>query len=173
MGLSLLGLACGLACSRRESPQAAFDHVYLTFLHGDLKQAEDEAESNCQRFQRSSSEWAWRFRTLEAEVLLWRGMYPQVLALLRSEPILPSDRKTIVRILALEGASYARLHQFSDAERQLSEAERLCSESADGECGIVTVAQGVLANQRALPGEAQSIFQAELAVRPWAWRSLP
>ncbi|MFZ1139933.1 MAG: CHAT domain-containing protein [Candidatus Sulfotelmatobacter sp.] len=162
MGLSLLGLACGLACSRRESPQAAFDHVYLTFLHGDLKQAEDEAESNCQRFQRSSSEWAWRFRTLEAEVLLWRGMYPQVLALLRSEPILPSDRKTIVRILALEGASYARLHQFSDAERQLSEAERLCSESADGECGIVTVAQGVLANQRALPGEAQAYFKQSL-----------
>ena len=161
-GLSLLILALGSACSRRESPQAAFDHAYQTFLHGDLKQAEDEAERNRQRFQRSSPEWGWKFRALEAEALLWRGMYPQVLTLLRSEAVPPSDKRTLVRILALEGASDARLHYFPDAEKLLAEAERLCAKSAEDVCGIVTVAQGVLANQRALPAQAQEYFKQSL-----------
>jgi len=164
LGLSFLIFACGLGCSHRESPQAAFDHTYLTFLHGDLKRAEDEAERNCERFQDSNSEWAWKFRTLEAEALLWRGMYPQVLTLLRSEPVLPNDRSTIIRILALEGASNARLHQFAEAERQLGEAERLCSGSADSVCSTVTGAQGVLANQRALPAQAQAYFKESLEI---------
>jgi CHAT domain-containing protein len=158
----LLILAFGSACSRRESPQAAFDHAYQIFLHGDLKQAEDEAERNRQRFQRSSPEWGWKFRALEAEALLWRGMYPQVLTLLRSEAVPPSDKRTLVRILALEGASDARLHYFPDAERLLTEAERLCAESAEDVCGIVTVAEGVLANQRALPAQAQEYFKKSL-----------
>jgi CHAT domain-containing protein len=158
----MLVLICGLACSRLDDPKAAFDQAYLTFLHGNLKQAEVEAATDRQRFQRSSPEWAWRFRTLEAEALLWRGMYPQVLTLLRSEPILPTDRKTIIRILSLEGASNARLHRFSDAESQLGSAERLCSESPDGVCGIVIVARGVLANQRALPAQAQEYFKESL-----------
>jgi CHAT domain-containing protein/Tfp pilus assembly protein PilF len=155
-------LICGVACSRLGDPQAAFDHAYLIFLHGNLKQAEEEAARDRQRFQRSSPEWAWRFRTLEAEALLWRGMYPRVLTLLQSEPSLPTDRKTIIRILSLEGASYARLHRFSDAESQLSAAERLCLESADGVCGIVIVARGVLSNQRALPAQAQKYFKESL-----------
>lgn len=155
-------MACGLGCSRAESPQAAFDHAYLTFLHGDLQRAQVEAARNRQRFQNSNSEWAWRFRTLEAEALLWRGMYPQVLALLQSEPLPPSDRRTIIRILALQGASNARLHGFASAEKQLDDARRLCVESPDSVCGLVTVAQGVLANQRALPGRAQGYFKESL-----------
>jgi CHAT domain-containing protein len=89
-------------------------------------------------------------------------MYPQALTLLQSELVLPSDRGTVVRILALEGASNARLHQFPDAEKELSEAERLCSKSAERECGLVTVAQGVLANQRAQPAKAQAYFEKSL-----------
>ena len=158
----MLILICGLACRRLENPRVVFDHAYLIFLHGNLKEAEEEAARDRQRFQRSSPEWAWRFRTLEAEALLWRGMYPQVLTLLRSGPAPPDDRKTIIRILALEGASNARLHRFSDAESQLSAAERLCLESADGVCGIVIVARGVLANQRALPAQAQKYFKDSL-----------
>jgi CHAT domain-containing protein len=158
----LLFLACALGCSRPESPQAAFDHAYLSFLHGDLQRAQLDAARNRQRFQGSNFEWAWKFRTLEAEALLWRGMYPQVLSLLQSEPVLPSDRPTMVRILALQGASNARLHGFSDAEKQLGDARRLCSESPDSACGLVIVAQGVLANQRALPARAQGYFKESL-----------
>jgi len=158
----MLIIICGLACSRLNDPQAVYDRTYLLFLRGNLKQAEEEAARARQYFQVSSPEWAWRFRTLEAEALLWRGMYPQVLALLGTDPTPPTDRKTVIRILALEGASNARLHRFSDAESQLTAAERLCLESEDGVCGTVFVARGVLANQRALPAQAQKYFKESL-----------
>src|SRR5271169_488277 len=56
---ALLAPSCG---GRHQSPQTSFDDAYKALLHGDLKQAQDKAHRECQRFQDSSSEWAWQFR---------------------------------------------------------------------------------------------------------------
>jgi CHAT domain-containing protein/Tfp pilus assembly protein PilF len=64
--------------------------------------------------------------------------------------------------LALQGASNARLHSFDVADGQLVDAQRLCVESPDSACGLVTIAQGVLANQRAHPAQAQEYFKESL-----------
>src|SRR5580704_10066361 len=89
--LVCLSIACGLACSRRESPQAAFDHTYEAFLRGDLKKSQEEAGRECQRLRNANPEWAWKFRVLQAKSLLWRGMYEQVFALLDPPPTRPDD----------------------------------------------------------------------------------
>src|SRR5258708_5970089 len=70
--VSFLILACGLACSRHSGPQVVFDHAYKAFLQGNLKQSQEEAHAECERFRGSNPEWAWKFRILEAESLLWQ-----------------------------------------------------------------------------------------------------
>src|SRR5260370_11038127 len=117
LGLCLLILACGLACSRRSSPQAAFDHAYKALLHGDLEQAQEEAHRECQRFRDSSPQWALKFRTLEARAALQRGLYEDALKLLKAAPP-PSDQPDLaIPILTLEGDADLETHNFLEAER--------------------------------------------------------
>src|ERR1022692_125307 len=162
LGVSFLILACGPACSRPDNPQVAFDRAYKSFLHGNLKQSQDQADQKCERFKASSPEWAWKFRTLEAESLLWRGMYAQVLTTLNSAPTRPDNKNSMIKILALEGVAHARLHQFSEAEEKLGTAIQSCQAFADAACGDVIRARGVLAVQHGQIDSAKQFFEQSL-----------
>ncbi len=72
-----------MACSRRRDPQGAFDQAVRTFQHGDIAAATDEAEKGYREFHLMSPEWAWKFRLLQANGLVWRGMNNRVLSLFR------------------------------------------------------------------------------------------
>jgi CHAT domain-containing protein/Tfp pilus assembly protein PilF len=162
IGLSILLLACGLSCNL-ERPQAAFDRVYKILLHGDLKQAQDEAHRQCQRFQDSNPEWAWRFRTLEARAVLQRGLYEDALKLLKSAP-LPSDQPDLaIPILTLEGEADLETHNFSEAERSLSQATELCTNSASLSCGYVLKARGLLWGEQDQWASAERLYGLTLA----------
>ena len=151
-----------LSCSRDDSPQAAFDRAYKTLLQGDLKQAQDEAHQECQRFRDSSPHWACRFRTLEARAALQRGLYEDALRLLNSAPI-PSDQPDLViPILTVAGEADAKTHNFSEAERSLREASTLCDTSALASCGYVLKARGLLASERNQSELAERLFQLTL-----------
>lgn len=154
--------ACGLACRRQESPQVALEHAYKAFLHGDLKQSQEEADRGYQRFRTSSSVWVWKFRILEANSLLWRGMYQQVLTLLGSPPNRPDDREFLIEILAIEGAAHARLHQFPEAEDKLGQATQACELSEQATCGDVMRARGILAIQHGQVDAAKHFFEQSL-----------
>jgi CHAT domain-containing protein/Tfp pilus assembly protein PilF len=151
-----------LSCNRNDSPQAAFDRVYKSLLHGDLEQAQNEAHRECQRFRDSSPEWAWRFRTLEARAALQRGLYEDALKLLKSAP-LPSDQaELVIPILTLSGEANAKTHNFSESERSLSDATALCDGSASASCGYVLKARGLLATERNQSGPAERLFELSL-----------
>jgi len=152
-----------ISCHKAEDPQTLYERAKATFVHGDLAASQREAEQGYQRFRGSNPEWAWKFRTLEAEVLLWRGMYPQVLPLLRSEPARTLGRTPTIEVLALEATANARMHEYSEAAKELEEADRLCLESADTACGDVMRAHGVFANQRGQTEEGQRFFQQSLS----------
>jgi CHAT domain-containing protein len=156
-------LTCGLACSRRENPQVAFDHVYKTFVHGDLKQSQDEAHRECQRFRGANSEWGWKFRILEAESLMLRGMSQDALTLLNSQSTLPTARDAVVEMLTIKGVAYARLHSFPEAEKSLGQAKQLCDGRSDPICGSVIRAQGVLAIERGQLSLAREFFEGSLS----------
>jgi CHAT domain-containing protein/tetratricopeptide (TPR) repeat protein len=156
-------MTCGLSCSRPESPQAAFDHIYKTFLNGDLKQSQDKAHRECERFRDSSPEWAWRFRILEARSALWRGLYEDVLKLLRYDPY-PSNRQELaVPMLTLLGVANIHTQNFPEAKRVLDDAARLCSTNADQGCGEVLQATGLLASAQAHSGSAETLYQLSLS----------
>jgi CHAT domain-containing protein len=151
-----------LSCSR-DSPQAAFDHAYRSLLHGDLKRAQDEAHHECKRFRDSSPEWAWKFRILEARAALHRGLYEDTLGLLKSAP-LPSDQPDLaIPILTVAGVADVNTHNFSEAERSLNDAARLCDVSAAASCGYVLQARGLLATELNQPESAERLYERSLA----------
>ena len=157
-----VAIACGLACDRRESPQAAYQHAYKTFVHGDLKQSQDEAHRECARFRDSNPELAWKFRILEAESILWQGMYQQALTILDSQPTQPRNKDSLIEVLAIDGAALGRLHQFPESEQRLGQAFRICQDSPQDSCGDVSRARGVVAMQQGQHDAAKLFFEQSL-----------
>jgi CHAT domain-containing protein/Tfp pilus assembly protein PilF len=99
---------------------------------------------------------------LEAESLLWRGMYAQVLTLLDSPATRPDNRDSTIEILAIEAVAHARLHQFQEAEGKLGQAMQLCQVSSEITCGDVVRARGVLAVQHGQIDSAKQFFEQSL-----------
>jgi CHAT domain-containing protein/tetratricopeptide (TPR) repeat protein len=151
-----------VACSPRRGAQESFDLDYRTFVHGDLLQGQNEAHRDFQRFQVSNPEWAWKFKILEAESLLWQGMYEQVLSLLDSPSNHPKSTNSIIEILAIDGVAHAGLHKFPEAERALMLAAQMCQASAELACGDVMRARGVLAVQHGQIAAAKQYFAESL-----------
>jgi len=158
-----IAAVCSLSCGRRHpSPQATFDHAYKTLVHGDLKQAQDEAHRESQRFHDSTSEWAWKFRALEARAMLHRGLYEDALKLLDPPP--PSVQPDLaIPTLTIVGLARVNTHRFSEAEVSLNEATRLCKKSASASCGYVLQARGLLATELNQRESAEQLYQFSLA----------
>lgn len=95
--------------------------------------------------------------------MLWRGMYPEVLAELKAEPSSPTNRNSFVRLLTLESAAHARMQEYPEAMRELDHADRLCADSPEQACGEVLRAHGVVADQQGDTQRAQAYFQQSLA----------
>src|ERR1017187_3653216 len=162
LGGIVLMLACGLGCSRHDSPQASFQQAQQTLRHGDLIRAQDEAEQGYQRFRTTEPEWARKFQNLEAEALLLRGLYSQGLSLLESDRRLPETKDSIIEVLVLKGAAHARLHHFTEAEQNIRMAEELCGASPEIACGGVFRVRGILSLQQGQPGRAKHFFEQTL-----------
>jgi CHAT domain-containing protein len=151
------------ACTRHGDPQASLDHATETFRRGDVAAAEGEANKGYEQFHGVSAEWAWKFRLLQADALAWRGDNNQVLALIAAEPTPPPTDELNVRKQRLEGLAYADLHDFSNAEQKLGEAERLCRPSNYAACVDVALARGELGMERGQFGPAQLAFEQAVA----------
>jgi CHAT domain-containing protein/uncharacterized protein HemY len=157
-----LALACASSCSRDEDPQAKFDRARQDFLHGNLKQSQTEADEEYQRFRSSNPEWAWKFRTVEAEAALWRGLYQDALKLLDSSPS-PKQPDLAVPVFTLQGLADAYLHRFPEADEKLKRAAGLCEASVSVSCGELIQARGILTSQQGRFSLAESFFELSLA----------
>ena len=65
------------------------------------------------------STWASKFQLLEAEAMVWRGMYENALGILSSASLAISDPADKIERLTLEAVAYTRLHQFATADNKL------------------------------------------------------
>src|ERR1700683_5565948 len=74
-----------LHCIRSGYIQAEYDHAFQLFQHGYLAKSQEEAERGRRRFLVSDPEWAARFRCLEADAMVWRGMNEDAQRLLSSQ----------------------------------------------------------------------------------------
>jgi CHAT domain-containing protein len=154
-----------LACSgKKPSGQDLFERIRLTFLQGNLAKARVEADQACQRFS-GDPEWAWRFRTLKAEILANQGLSKEVLSSLDVElprSLLGNDVN--VRKHMLEALAYSHLGRFSEADQSLGEAEQLCTHSRCAVMGEVARIAGVLEADRDDADKAEVFFRRSLQI---------
>jgi CHAT domain-containing protein len=160
----LLGLA---ACHRKKesTPDEIFKEVRLTFLQGNLAQAQVEADTAYKRFAGHDVDWAWKFRLLEADILANQGLSQDVLALLN--PSLPqslSEGALSIRKHMLQALAYSHLGQANQADQNLQEAERLCQVSHCAEMGEVARIAGAIEAERNHADRAESLFRQSLQV---------
>ena len=158
-------IVCGLSCQKPESPQLSYEQIRRQFIHGDLVNSQAEAERSYKKYLSSEPNWAWRFRLLQAEILLWRGMYPQALDLLQSPPAKaePGAHEQIIRY-AIRGTALARTHRFAEADEVLDQAEQMCNQTSDSACGEVIRARGIQAVQRGDLTRATAFFVQDLNI---------
>ncbi len=136
----------------------AYDHARLLFLHGNLEKSQDESEQGYWRFRNSDPTWASKFQLLEAEAMVWRGMYDSALSLLTGQFLAGNSSDEIIERLTLEGVALTGLQQFSAAEQYLIEAGNLCAGVTAAACGGVSRARGVLALKHGQFAEARRFF---------------
>jgi len=133
-----------LGCNRPTDPQTTFDQARATFIRGDLGTARLQANTAYRRFS-SEPEWGWRFRLLEAEVLLVQGPGKDVLSLLDSSlPPQLASTDLAIKQLTLQGSAYAQLDRFQDSEGCLKKAEALSDTLRSPLAGEIARARGVL-----------------------------
>ncbi len=144
-------------CIHDKEPQAEFNQARQDFVHGNLRRSQDEAAKSYQRFLHSNPEWAWKFKTLEAEATLWQGRYEDSLTSLKV--ISPGKEPGLaIAVFTLSGVADAYLHRFSEADENLKQAEQFCEVSPNSHCGDLIQARGLLANQQGEFASAEKFF---------------
>jgi len=126
--------------------QKAYEHALALYHHGRLASSQQEAEWGYREFRSWEPRWAARFKRLEAEVLLWRGLESDALRTLAAFPADADDVEGGVQVRALEAIAFAHRRQWAEAGQRLAEAERICQSRDLPSCGEVLKARGTLAS---------------------------
>ena len=143
--------------------QAQYDRARRLFVRGYLEESQKQAEIGFSQFKVSNPELAAKFQLLEAEDLLFRGMYPGALSLLGAYRASPGDHEATIRMLGIEAIALAREQQESEALGKLAAADDLCRSADLAVCGEVLRAHAILAGQEGRIPEARQYFQDTFA----------
>jgi len=158
LALLLLLLAIPLEDSRPGRAQSEYDHAWQLFLHGDLAGSQKEAEQAVREYQLADPAWASKFQLLEAEPMLLRGKYGDVLRLLADYHPSPNNPDGTVRELAIEAVALTRQQKLAEANQSLTQAEGLCKNADYPACGDALRARGILASKLGQIAEARQFF---------------
>ena len=155
---------CG--CGKTHSPDASPDRTYADarqkFERGDLLGASQEADKAYRRLG-NSTEWAWQFRVLDAEILAWRGLSKDSLSLLDAPiPETLADSEVAIRKEMVEGLANSFLQRFGEAEKHIAIAEQLSQSHRSKLQGEISLARGTLYFLQGNFSSAQSSFREAL-----------
>jgi len=145
------------------SADLAYNHALRLFQQGYLAKSQQEAEEGYRRFQRSSPYWAAEFQLLQAESMLYRGMYDGVLKTLASYQDSTGPNGAAEK-LAIEAVALTRQEQLSAARERLVRADELCKSGVIlSTCGEVLSAHAILAIKAGQLDEARHYFLESFA----------
>ena len=145
------------------SAQARYDQATQLFQRGHLEESQQMAEIGFSQFRTSDPSWADRFRLLEAESLLYRGLFPDALDLLAPYQPDSSDPAGMILKRAIEAIALTKQQQFLRAHQRLVDADDLCRSAAYATCGEALRAHGILAGQDGTVSESRQFFLEALA----------
>jgi CHAT domain-containing protein len=147
---------------RPVSASAEYDHARQLLQHGYLETCQQEAHAGYSQFVVKNPGWAARFRILEAEAMVWRGMYQDALDILGPQLAFLENPDDKINALALEGVAYGHLLEFTESGQVLRQAEQFCAAAGYPACGGVLRARGVLAVEQGRLDSARQLFVASL-----------
>ncbi len=172
LSAALLALLTGLlvsGCHQAADPGVLFQSISGDYLHGDLELARDRAAHARADFSAGPSQgdatWGWRFRLLEAEILLRQDKTQDALALLTAPGAsIPTQQELVIRYNLLRGVAHARLANSLEGNEELHEARRLAEVSQSALIADVLRAEGLLQRDAGHLDEATEKFRNSLTV---------
>jgi CHAT domain-containing protein len=164
--MSVPGLS-GCRAPASPDPAAVYQGIYSDFLHGNLEVAQAKAEKARAEFSKPSSggspAWELKFRLLEADILLKRSRWAEVLALLTGDVAFPaSGDLAIKRNLLCSRAHYA-LGRSQESDQELHAARRLAEAAHSALIGDVLRAEALAQRDSGNWDEAMEGFRGSLA----------
>jgi CHAT domain-containing protein/tetratricopeptide (TPR) repeat protein len=154
----VLLLLVPLKDTRPERAQDAYERAWKLFQHGRLADCQEEADRGYRQYQVSTPDWAAKFQLLEAEAMVWRGMYGDALRILALYHPTSNGINETIRKLAVESSALVHQQQLVAADQKLIEADSLCKSAAYDSCGYVLRARGNLAIKQGKMGDARRYF---------------
>ncbi len=153
----LLAVALLSGCAR-QSPDLLYKNAVALYDHGNQKQALEAIERGI------AVEPSWRFRLLEAEILLGDGKTDQALALLNFSPP-PVSAEDRSRAAMLRGQAEFRRANYPQADAALTEAEALAAQVSSPLLDAqIAFRRGNLDVRRGREGEAEQLFRGALKI---------
>jgi CHAT domain-containing protein len=161
--LLVLLLALPLEDTRPDNALPTYDHTWRLFQSGYLALSQQEAESAVKRYQSSDPAWASRFTLLEADSMLFRGMYEEALRVLSTYRSPATADAGTVEKLAIEAVALTRQQQPPEADQRLTQAETICKNKDFSTCGDVLAARAIFSAKAGQFAQARESFLRALS----------
>jgi CHAT domain-containing protein len=165
--IPLVGMLAGCHGSSAQ-PEALFQSAYGEYLHGNLDAAHARAEQAAREFSTAGSErasqWALKFRLLDAQVLLTQGHPADAFALLAcAGASVPTQGDSAIKWHVLCGLAHSRLDRIEESERELRAARQLAESTHSSLIAEVLRAEGLVAGHSGHLDQAREKFKSSLA----------
>ncbi len=138
-------LAVVLSSIGCRSPEKVYDTIKREVDRGEFNSTLTESDAALRRYGARNKEWEWRFRLLKARILVSRSQGDEALSLLGPEPPsalaateIPEQRKLF------QGIAHRYKQEFTEAERDFEEAERLAQPLAPRYLCLFLIARAAL-----------------------------
>lgn len=116
----------GCRAKPQQDAQKFHEQIVLEIRAGALRQAEADLRLAQERFGRTSAEWSWKFRVLEAQVRLSQSATKEALAAVEGEmPASLTASPEAVRQKMYQGIAYRMDRQFALSREKFGEAEQI------------------------------------------------
>ena len=152
-------------CRSAPPPETAYHEILQKSQHGEIAHALQEANAEDRRYSTKDPEWAWRFRVLEAQLLVVQGKPRDALDLLSDEPP-PSLAGTdvAVRRKMVLGLAHDFSQEFTQAEKDLADAQQLAGSRYPDLLAEILLSRGTVETDEAKYTEADATFHEALAL---------
>jgi tetratricopeptide (TPR) repeat protein len=138
-------VSCSGQSDPKPPPEKAYAEAESAYHHGDLALAQSEAEADYDKFLPSNPEWAGKFRILQINMMVGRGLFQSALDQIAKSP--PGDFSTCdlaARKHMAEATAYLKLSRYPESAASMREAERQCATPEPDLTADLATRRGVL-----------------------------
>lgn len=150
-------------CRSVPSPDSRYQEIVRDSQHGEIERAVKQADREYRRYAENQPNQAWRFRVLEAQLLVMQGKMKDALTLVDDplpSPLSATD--VAIRRKMVQGLAHGFSHQFDESMRELDEAEHLAGSHRPELLAQVLLSEGSVEVEEAKYADAEVQFREAL-----------